>query len=143
MWEIRVRKLHPDAQIPTRGSEEAACWDVYSLENVPTPLNEEVLRVRTGLSLEVPKGYFLDIRPRSGLSKYYRIANSPGTLDSDYRGELIILLEKRSPMEVHQVRKGDRVAQVRLEKVFEVEWLEVIDLTPTIRGEGGFGSTGD
>ena len=143
MWEIRVRKLHPEAIIPTKGSDRAACWDIYSLYSYNLLIGEPTL-VGTGLSIEVPEGYFLDLRPRSGLSsKGITILNSPGTIDSDYRGELKVILINNSRYGYYKIGRGDRIAQIRLEKVYEIGWLEVVDLTPSIRGEEGFGSTGD
>jgi dUTP pyrophosphatase len=139
--EVKVKKLHPNAKLPTRGSEEAACWDLYAYS---VEKDGWILKVHTGLIMEIPKGYFLDIRPRSGLSlKGLRILNSPGTIDSDYRGEIIALVTipyvgLKLPFEV-----GDRVAQIRLEKVIPTEFKEVKVLSGTKRGEGGFGSTGN
>jgi len=145
MIQIKVKKLHPDAKLPTRGSEEAACWDIYALED--TLINTRVaIPVRTGLAVEIPKGFFLDARPRSGLSgKGIIVKNSPGTIDSDYRGEILVLLQ----MTLHTwngnelIKKGDRIVQVRLEKVLDTEFVEVEELSSTKRGTGGFGSTGD
>lgn len=145
MIQIKVKKLHPEAQLPTRGSEDSACWDVYCLED--TLINtRSVTLVRTGLAFEIPKDFFIDVRPRSGLSKTgVVIKNSPGTIDSDYRGELLVLLQMTLSTwnGNHRISKGDRIAQIRLEKVLDIEFIEVEELSDTKRGTGGFGSTGD
>ena len=103
---------------------------------------ERVL-VPTGLSMEIPHGYEIQVRPRSGLSlkTKLRVTNSPGTIDSCYRGELKIIMENTGEDGVHIV-SGDRVAQIVLCEVPKIEWQEVQELTETDRGEGGFGSTG-
>jgi len=105
-------------------------------------------KVCTGLAFELPRGYALDIRPRSGLAlKGLVILNSPGTLDSDYRGELLISFVNLSNEEII-VYKEDRIAQIRLiqdPQLFyleKIEWEEVEELSETERGKGGFGSTG-
>lgn len=144
---VKVKKLHPEAKLPTQGSEEAACWDIYALED--TYIDEyRTTLVSTGLSLEVPEGYFLDIRPRSGLSSKVVISNSPGTLDSDYRGELKVATRAvvgAWPLggDFPRIKKGDRIAQIRLEKVWPIQFKEVDELSSTKRGTGGFGSTGN
>jgi dUTP pyrophosphatase len=141
MLEIKVKKLRPDAIMPVRGSEEAACFDVCAVEGhkIEFPL---VVPVGTGLAFQVPKGNFIDIRPRSGLSRILRIANSPGTLDSDYRGELIIMLQCTSPQVSYLVGKGDRIAQIRLCRLPNYSFEEVDELETTKRGKKGFGSSG-
>lgn len=138
---IKVKKLHPDAKLPTKGSEVAACWDVYALEDYI--LDSFVEMVRTGLAFEVPSNYEIEIRPRSGLSKITRIANSPGTLDSDYRGELLIMLSGIKKNYVTMIHRGDRIAQIKINRVLPVEFEEVEELSPTGRGTKGFGSTGE
>ena len=139
---IRVKKLHPDAKLPTKATDGSACWDVYSLQDIS--LNyPQVTDIPTGLQFEIPRGYFLDIRPRSGLAFRYTVTiiNSPGTLDSDYRGELRVGLIKHTN-EKNEVKKGDRIAQIRVERIWDTEFVEVEELSDTLRGTGGFGSTG-
>ena len=139
--EVKVKKLHPDAILPTRATEGSACWDVYSVGDYKLWWTN-ITPIRTGLAFEVPPGYFLDIRPRSGLSiEGMVICNSPGTLDSDYRGELSILA-RSAPSQGLDIKKGQRIAQVRLEKVIDIDWVPVEELNNTVRGAGGFGSTG-
>ena len=139
--EIKVKKLHPDAKLPTKGTEGSAYYDVYALED--TRVYASYTRaVRTGVSLECPTGYVVDIRPRSSLSmKGLSIANSPGTLDSDYRGELLILVMQYRGFSF-MIRKGNRIAQIGLLKVEPIEFKEVDELSETRRGSSGIGSTG-
>lgn len=139
--KVKVKKLHPDAILPKQAHEGDACWDVSIVERVRF-WTHKVTRVRTGLAFEVPPGYFLDIRPRSGVAEDgLVIVNSPGTLDSKYRGEFLILAMHRWS-NLFIVEVGDRIVQIRLAPVISIEWIEVTELTSTERGEGGFGSTG-
>jgi dUTP pyrophosphatase len=141
--QVKVHKLHADAKLPIKSTEYAACFDVYAYETA-TILPNMVAPVKCGIALEIPIGYFVDIRPRSGMSKFAGIANSPGTVDSDYRGELIILLHlmDNSNQSFKRIKKGDRIAQIRIEKDWETEFVEVHELSKTNRGARGFGSTG-
>ena len=99
--------------------------------------------VATGLSLAIPAGYEVQVRPRSGLALKHGISvpNAPGTIDSDYRGELKVILINHGS-NAFDIRRGDRIAQLVLAPVTRASWLEVDDLDETARGEGGFGSTG-
>lgn len=138
---VKVKKLHPNAVMPVKSTDGAACYDVCAVEDVT--LQRSVTGVRTGLAFEVPTGYMLEIRPRSGLSrKGVRLANSPGTLDSDYRGELLVLLCTTGTHKIYDVKAGDRVAQVRLVELDDVTFMWSEELSKTVRGDGGFGSTG-
>lgn len=141
MEVVKVKKLDPNAKMPTKATEGSACYDVYCLEETAV-VSRGPEKVRTGLAFEVPKGYFLDIRPRSGMAaKGWTINNAPGTLDSDYRGELFIILFNQMDY-ARWIKPGDRIAQIRLVKNEELEFQEVDELSKTERGEGGFGSTG-
>jgi dUTP pyrophosphatase len=143
MPQVKFVKLHPDAKMPTKATDGSACWDLYSNEEVKLTTSNpyKVQKIHTGISIEIPDGYFLDIRPRSGLSgEGVIITNSPGTIDSDYIGEVIILLA--SLAYTHIIDKGDRICQCRLVPIIPIEWVEVDKLSETERGEGGFGSTG-
>jgi dUTP pyrophosphatase len=99
--------------------------------------------VPTGLHVEIPQGYEIQVRPRSGLAIKHGITvlNTPGTIDSDYRGEICVIIINHGPRDV-EFKKGDRIAQLVLNKVERIEWLPVDSLTGTKRGEKGFGSTG-
>lgn len=146
---IKVKRLHPDAVMPTKATKGSGCYDVYSVGEYRVG-TLGVTNVRTGLSFEVPRGYMLEIRPRSGLSlRDLVIVNSPGTLDSDYRGELIILMKYRlqpgepdNRSDFYTIQKGDRVAQIRVIEETPVTFVESKELSETARGAGGFGSTG-
>ena len=141
---VKVKRLHPEAKLPTKATTGSVCHDVYASESRMVG-SGAVVPVPTGLAFEVPDGCMLEIRPRSGLSSEgLAIANSPGTLDSDYRGELMILMLRAvSPSDsMWLIDVGDRIAQIKLVRVPEIEFLEVDELSETVRGEGGFGSTG-
>lgn len=140
---IKYQKVRENAKVPTKGSEGAACYDIYAI--APAWLNPDgrVTIIPTGLIFEVPGGWEMEIRPRSGLAtKSVTIANSPGTLDSDYRGELMILLQNSGRF-FHQINIGDRIAQIKFNRVHPVEFVESETLGETQRGVAGFGSTGD
>ena len=112
--EVKVRKLHPDAKLPSLATIGSGCYDVCAIKEEVICKKDnwahgDVYKVGIGLSFEVPMGYLLEIRPRSGLSQNgLTIVNSPGTLDSDYRGELFILLYNLSGRDV-EVKKGDKM----------------------------------
>lgn len=143
--ELKVKKLHPDAVLPAYGSKGAAAFDLASIEEFRL-LPGDIVKVRTGLAFEVPPGYELEIRPRSGLSfnSKLRIANSPGTIDSDYRGEVEIIVDNimgKFP-NPYTITKGQRLAQGIIRKVDQVTFVEVEELNETERGAKGFGSSG-
>lgn len=143
---VKVKKLNADAQLPTRGSEEAAGWDLYAnlgLENIIIQPHATV-KIGTGLAMAIEKGWEGQIRPRSGLAtkKGLRPANTPGTIDSDYRGEIIVALHNDSD-ENQLILNGERIAQICFKKVPTVLWKVVDTLDDTDRGTGGFGSTGE
>jgi len=146
---LRVKKLTEDAILPTQGSPGAAGWDVCSTVDIKILgidsilIWKHVISISTGLAFQIPPGYRVSVRPRSGLAFKHGITviNSPGTIDSDYRGELKIGLVKLTPGN-YTVKKGDRVAQICLEKVEEFSLREVDNIDETERGEEGIGSTG-
>jgi dUTP pyrophosphatase len=140
---IRIKKLHPEAHLPeyAHGPIEDAGMDVRSVETAT--LEPGVARtVATGLALEIPTGYEVQIRPRSGLALKHAITlpNSPATIDPGYRGELKVIMLNlgKSAYEIHA---GDRIAQIVVAKYEAVEW-EESDLADSLRGHGGFGSSG-
>lgn len=140
--KIMFKKLVPNAEIPAYQTEGAAGFDLKCTEDVQLK-NGEVSLVSTGLSVEIPQGYELQIRARSGLAakKGVFLVNGIGTIDSDYRGEIKIILSTCSRVPVN-LASGERVAQGVLAKVDRAEILEVQELSDTARGAGGFGSTG-
>jgi dUTP pyrophosphatase len=140
---IRIQRLHPDAELPVyaHGPEEDAGLDLKSLADVELAPNVPAL-VPTGLAIELPPGYEAQLRPRSGLALRHAITlpNSPATIDPGYRGEIRVILLNLG-REPYQVHKGDRIAQMIIARYEAVEWQEV-ELNETLRGAGGFGSSG-
>lgn len=141
--KVKVKKLHPDAVLPRYATPGAAGFDLVSIEDVIIQPGDKKL-IRTGLSMEIPLGYEMQVRPRSGLSlkTSLRIANSPGTVDSDFRGEVGVIAWNTSPDQPFVVCKGDRIAQGVIAPVIQASFEEVDELSDTERGAGGFGSTG-
>lgn len=130
--------------LPQYATEGSAGMDLRADLNAPISLQPmERTLVPTGLYIELPSGYEAQVRPRSGLAMKQGITclNSPGTIDSDYRGEIKVLLINLSA-ETQVINPGDRIAQLVLQKVETAEWMQVTVLTETVRNEGGFGSTG-
>ncbi len=141
MIKLKVKKLGPKVKLPVKGTEGSACYDVFSYES-HTFVPNDSYRVKCGLAFEVPVGYEMEIRPRSSLaSRGLILLNSPGTLDSDYRGELFALLMNLSSKNI-AVQAGDRIVQFKINKVEEISIEEGEDLSKTSRGEGCLGSTG-
>ena len=144
MSSIRVKKLHPKAILPTYGSAEAAGADLYAcLEEAVTIQPGEIFWVPTGIALEVPKGCAGLVYARSsmGAKRGLAPANKVGVVDSDYRGEIKVVLLNHSKTE-QILQPGERVAQFVITPVLTPQYTEVEDLTDTDRGQGGFGSTG-
>ena len=136
---IRVQRLSKDAKIPTRGSRVAAGHDLYAIETLSIPANNRAL-IKTGLAIAVPDGSYGRIAPRSGLATK-SITVDAGVIDADYRGEVKVLLVNHGKMD-YEVQKGDRIAQLIVERIDDQEWREVEELEETERAEKGFGSTG-
>lgn len=135
-----VKKLDSNAVLPVRSSTGAAGYDLASCEECVVPSRGKAL-VRTGLAVKVPSGTYGRVAPRSGLAWKNFIDTGAGVIDEDYRGELKVLLFNHSDTEF-EVKLGDRIAQLILEQICTPEVQEVVDLDATIRGAGGFGSTG-
>ena|SRR5579859_1122085 len=163
---VFFKRLHPDAVIPQYKSTEAAGMDLFALEDttlcgtsvtvsnanqlgIPSkngliPVTASSKLVRLGFAIELPRGYEAQVRPRSGLStKGVTIPNSPGTVDSDYRGEMMVIMSYNGDGNF-RISKGDRIAQLVITKVAQASIVDVGDeqLSSTDRGTGGFGSTG-
>ena len=138
---VRLQRVNPNAKLPTKGSVRSAYYDLYAAEGYFLSAGE-VKPITTGWNIEVPKGWFLDVRPRSGMAtKGITVNNSPGTIDDDFRGELKITLINHSSG-AYLISVGDRIAQCALMPVAECGFEEVRELTETTRGKGGYGSTG-
>ncbi len=140
--KLKIKKLNKNAIIPAYQSELAAGFDLHSIEECLLKPNERKL-VKTGLAFEIEEGYEVQIRPRSGLAYKHGITvlNSPGTIDADYRGEIMVLLINLGDEEF-EIKKGERIAQGVIAPVVQAEFVEVDKLSDTKRGKGGFGSTG-
>lgn len=148
--KIKIKQLHKDAVIPTYHTHGSSGFDLHALEDVKL-LPGETKLVKTGLAMEVPYEYEVQIRPRSGISLKtpLRVANSPGTVDSDYRGEVCVVMQNTSRAwrwpwtKGLLIKKGDRVAQGVICNVYRPHMVvtTVDNLTETDRGDGGFGST--
>lgn len=143
---IRVRRLHPDRDadlpLPRYATDGAAGLDVCAAEGT-TLWSGDIRTVRTGIAIEVPPGYEAQARPRSGLACLHGVTlyNAPGTIDSDYRGEVTVTLVNLGIC-AYTVRRGDRVCQLVIAPVVRAEVVEVAELSETARGAGGHGSTG-
>ena len=144
MPKIAVKKLNPNAVLPTYGSEYAAGADLYALtdeEIVFAP--HETKLVKTGLAMEIPEGYAGLIYARSGLASKRGLApaNKVGVIDSDYRGEIMVALHNHSDIE-QKIEPKERIAQLVVTPFLKGDFQESETLNETVRGEGGFGSTG-
>ena len=142
---VRFRRLegNPDLPIPSRATSGAAGYDVRSVEDDLRIMPGEIRLVRTGFAMELPEGIECQVRPRSGLALRYGITlpNSPGTIDSDYRGELQVILQNLGP-EAVTIARGDRIAQLVFAR-YETPLIEEVgELSESDRGGAGFGSTG-
>ena len=137
---LYIQKLDPNASLPTRGSSEAAGYDMCSMDSVTIPPFGRTL-VRTGIACTVPNGTYGQLAPRSGLAVKKGIHVGAGVIDRDYTGEVKVLLMNLSNEEV-EIECNERIAQLILKKIETPEIVEVEELTQTLRGEGGFGSTG-
>ena len=141
---VMVKRLpgNDDLPLPAYATAGAAGMDVVSAEDVDLAPGARHA-VATGLSMAIPEGFEIQVRPRSGLALKHGITvpNTPGTIDSDYRGELKVIMINLGA-ETFSIRRGDRVAQLVLAPVTRASWLEVDTLDETARGSGGFGSTG-
>ena len=141
---VRIRRLPhgADLPLPAYATIGAAGMDVVSAEDVIIAAGARHA-VASGFAVAIPEGYEIQVRPRSGLALKHGITvpNTPGTIDSDYRGELKVILINHGA-EDFAIARGDRVAQLVLAPVTQARWTEVDDLDETARGAGGFGSTG-
>ena len=141
--DIRYAKTHEDAREPTRGTVGAAGYDLYAAEEYVIHPGDRAM-INTGVSFEIPEGYYGRVAPRSGLASKYGIDVLAGVADSDYRGTIYAILINHGKEDFH-VKKGDRVAQFIFEHIAITSRLvevSVEELTQTERGACGFGSTG-
>ena len=138
---VKLLRLSLTARLPMRATAGSAYCDLYAAERVVVDVGDIKL-VSTGWCIEVPEGYFLDLRPRSGLASLgITINNSPGVVDADYRGELKIIVVNHGWLP-YTIATGDRIAQCALVPVVHTSFYEVQSLSSTQRGTKGYGSTG-
>ena len=144
MSTVKFVKLNSDAIVPTYGTDCAAGADLYALPNgaVAIKPNETVL-IHTGIAMQIPDGYAGFIFARSGIATKRGLApaNKVGVIDSDYRGEIMVSLHNHSDA-VQEIADGERIAQLVITPFLRAEFTETDELSDTVRGEGGFGSTG-
>ena len=139
--EVRIKKLCA-TQLPTRATSGAAAYDLYAAEGAYIAPGTTVA-VATGLSMEIPEGWKGEIYSRSGLAEHgIVVANAPGKIDSDYRGEIYVLLHNTLLQDIAGIEVGDRIAQLEINPVHDINFKEVDELSATERGREGFGSTG-
>ena len=143
---VKFFRMSKDAMPPHREHDSDACFDLFAnidIEIMPM----QTINIGTGIKFEIPVGYEGVIRPRSGMSAKtgLRIANSPGTIDSGYRGEIVIIMTNIDKQEIYEIRKGMRIAQIGFREVPEIILTEVKDakdLSDSDRGDAGLGSSG-
>ncbi len=139
---VRVKLLREGARLPRRATEAASGFDIHACtEGRNVQLTQLPTLIPTGLAFEVPEGLDAQLRPRSGLARQ-GVLSTFGTLDADYRGELMIALYTTAPGVEYTVHDGDRVAQLVITKLADVQLEEAGHLSETARGAGGHGSTG-
>lgn len=139
---VKLKKLHPDAVLPEKATSGSAGFDLVAVEEARIHGGGGRAVVATGIAMELPPGYEAQVRPRSGLAAKHGLSvlNSPGTIDADYRGEVKVIVLNVGGFYV--IKPGDKIAQVVIQRVPDVEFQTVDTLSDTDRGAGGFGSTG-
>ncbi len=144
MLKIPVRRLDPELPLPEYAKPGDAGVDLRAAVDLVLEPGGGRGLVPTGLAVAIPRGYAGFIQPRSGLAMRHGVTclNTPGLIDADYRGELKVLLVNTDPKEPFEIRRGERIAQLVIQAVEHVRFLEVDELDDTERGEGGFGHTG-
>lgn len=137
---VKVKKLHPEAKMPTYAHAGDAGMDLYAIEDTEV-LTGQVVKVKSGLAMEIPEGFVGLCWTKSGLANNHKIKISSGVIDSGYRGEVLMGVINLGT-EPYLFHKGDKVLQMLIQRVEHPELIEAEELTDTSRGEGGFGSTG-
>jgi dUTP pyrophosphatase len=142
MYTLKVKKLNQDAKLPNFAHKGDAGMDVYSIEEAVIKSGETKL-IKTGISIELPEMTEAQMRPRSGLALKNSITllNSPGTIDEGYRGEIGVIMINHGKDDF-KVEKHMKIAQMVVKPIYDINVVEVEELSDTVRGEGGFGSTG-
>lgn len=141
---IRLRRLDPDLPLPAVQHAGDAGYDLHAREGVVLAAGGGRALVPTGIAVAIPPGYAGFVQPRSGLALRHGVTclNTPGLIDAGYRDEISVLLVNTDPCEPFEVHRGDRIAQLVIQRVETVDWDEVDDLEESARGTGGWGSTG-
>jgi dUTP pyrophosphatase len=141
--EIQVQRLDPDLPLPAYAHPGDAGADLLTTVDVTLAPGERAM-VPTGIAIALPEGYVALVHPRSGLAARHglSIVNSPGTVDAGYRGEIKVMLINHDPVAPIELRRGDRIAQLVVQRVERALFTEVGDLPDSVRGDGGYGSTG-
>jgi dUTP pyrophosphatase len=139
--ELRVRRLHPNAKLPHRATPHATGLDIYARLDAPQTLTRAPQMVGTGIAIEFPAGYDVQVRPRSGLSSR-GVGVAFGTIDADYRGELLVTMWTFGDLDSYVLHDADRIAQLVVARLAPVTIVDVAELSSTDRGDGGHGSTG-
>jgi dUTP pyrophosphatase len=142
--EVPIKRLDPDLPLPKYAKPGDAGCDLIAAEQITLEPGGGRALISTGIAIALPEGYAAFIQPRSGLAFKHGVTclNTPGLIDSGYRGELKVLLVNTDPNVPFEVNRGERIAQLVIQKVEQAEFTEVDDLSETERGAGGFGSTG-
>lgn len=136
----RVLVTADESQIPTQGSKGAAGYDLFSNVDIEVPAEGKAM-IATGIQLEIPMGVYGHVMPRSGLAVKHHLGVGAGVIDSDYRGVVSVVLFNHGK-EAFGVKKGDRIAQMIFKDYVKVDFVRQSELSETVRGEAGFGSTG-
>lgn len=141
--DLRIKRLDTELPLPRYAHEGDAGLDLYSAESVSIEPGQRLL-IGTGIALAIPEGYAGFVQPRSGLAIRHGLSlvNTPGLIDSHYRGELKVIAVNLDPVEPIEIKRGDKLAQLVIQAVCRCALVEVDELDETARGEGGFGSTG-
>lgn len=144
VMELPVQRLDPDLPLPAYAKPGDAGCDLVAATDVTLPPAGGRALVPTGLAIAIPDGFAGFVQPRSGLAFKHGVTclNSPGLIDSGYRGELKVLLINTDPTEPFEVTRGERIAQLVIQRVEQVDFVAMDELPSTDRGSGGFGSTG-
>ena len=140
---VLIQRLDPDLPLPSRGNPGDAGWDLFARHDAHLAPGERQM-IATGVAIALPPGFVALVHPRSGLAVRhgFTLVNSPGTIDAGYRGEICVIgVNTDSTIDV-RLQRGDRVAQLIVQRMHEVEWHQVDELPGSHRGDGGFGSSG-
>jgi dUTP pyrophosphatase len=141
---IGIRRLDPDVKLPERRHAGDAGYDLFARSEARLAPGGGRALVPTGIAIAIPEGWAGFVQPRSGLALRHGVTclNTPGLIDAGYRDEISVLLLNTDPKQAFDVAPGDRIAQLVVQRVYEIEWDEVELLDDTARGTGGWGSTG-